>query len=767
MTVVAGGFPREVSPGIWVGAEDFERFPIATGVPAGLRMWASDPGGSQILDAADGEGHVFEQNTTNATNLSIDNFEDLFDFGEILCRIYIDNIAASGQRVKTSPGGRIWEITSAYFHTRFNTFNNSLRFGGLGNEPIVGTVAEVNSGAPGGFGPFYCWVRMRYTDAGSNTMRVQINTTYGSAYDNPPGVPVTWDIDEVVAWFPEELGQATAGPGGSWGTRLGWLRTTIGPTQLSNRRMSYFAFSTDPTFTIAPPLPSEVVPLPGTIVTIPSILAVDPLQGTYVGLQGSAYESSVIPGDPALLVIPGVISDAAAVGAWEYRYSQRQFDAPQQAFQDLSGNGNHLYHGTTRDSLLGDGFQSGGIRGIVHGGEAKTLGLPNTALALNLGGSGETVRITVNFTMQLGQSTGTQSIISHDLGTTTRAWTMQVGPTTDLVSFFITEDGTTLLAGSTLTNLSSVFASYDNMWMRFTIDFTADTVTAESSVNGVTWVPFGSAVAFGTPAAGLYQPAAGAPVWLGAENSGISNLSSGAAIYSVLAEEDPGGGFAEAWSYDFSAFTAVSTLQANASQGVAATSGPAIRRNSARIDAANAGRCGTLRNSLNQVLAEEFDLGIGEVLTVVLVAAVDWITAGAGAPATAPIFSHKNTGGVDAGWELVSLGAEAGFRMLAADGATLSDSGILTSYPYSYELNAGVFEWDGPAGEFRSRRVGEAPEVAVYNNGGASISTEGFLIGANGVNVGQMDLMGAFVIKRALTTGEMATVATFLSAGRL
>ncbi len=70
---------------------------------------------------------------------------------------------------------------------------------------------------------------------------------------------------------------------------FGWVRSTIGPTQISDRRMSFISFSTDPTFTEEPPLPAEVLDQDTAI--IPPTVVVDPLQDDWVGLVGSAFET--------------------------------------------------------------------------------------------------------------------------------------------------------------------------------------------------------------------------------------------------------------------------------------------------------------------------------------------------------------------------------------------------------------------------------------------------------------------------------------------
>lgn len=288
MTQVRTGIPRLVN-GNWIGASDFREYAVVPSVvPAGLTFHGTPGTPHGIIDESGaGEGNVFQEQSVNSGQLEVDAFFGLQSFGEWLVRGYAESAAGSGQRVRFAFGPYQMDIPPAldaidYFLVQ--SFSNSIRFSGqtiAGAGQGTGVTSEVNEGdPPGGFAAFYFWMRFRLTDAGSGFSRYQIHFTF-SDFDTPPAVPTVWDIDDVSSQAVEQIAASVA--------RMGWVRTTIGPTQISDRRISYLSFSNDLTFTEPPPLPEEV--LDADTVIIPPTVIVDPIQDTWVGVTGSPFQT--------------------------------------------------------------------------------------------------------------------------------------------------------------------------------------------------------------------------------------------------------------------------------------------------------------------------------------------------------------------------------------------------------------------------------------------------------------------------------------------
>lgn len=752
MAIILSGTFQEPSPGIFIGGSDFSEFAgdVGAGWPAGLRSLGG--GNLAILDESGvGEGIVVQQNDTNAGHMVIDAFSDIFQFGEILARVFIEDLALSNTRMKHGTGP-LHEASAESTFVRMHGFNSEHRIEGWLITPTldVALTSQLNDGVnPAGAGDFYFWLRVRFDDAGGGLTRIRFHTTY-STFDNPPLVPTTWDIDEVSS--------QAASQRGPWGTRLGWIRTTIGPTQISDRRLAFISFSTDPD-NFPTPFPSEIID-PATVISPPTV-TVDPLQDTWVGLKGSAF-SLVTGPSTELLTIPAFLSDA--IGAWEFTYHQAN-DEGQRAMIDLSGNGLHLYYGLPgqRDSVLGSGPFSGGKVGVVHGGEigSRTLALDNANQQYNVGASGGKVRITMNFTMDL--VAGTQTIVSHDGGITSKAWRWQV-QNDSRINVLLTEDGSTDRGGLTSVGLNTVFSDWDDMWLRITYDFDADQITVETSSDGAAWTQLGTTIAFGANLASMFQPSASQHVWLGAENNGGANVSPGTAIYFLRAEEDTGSGFVETWSWTAANVTYAS-LAEGTGQGSTTTQDPQVIKNALRL-ALLSDNLATFFNTNVRAISDQLDVAAGEQLTVAIVAAFDRVNAGAAGSFV--YFAHKNDDPLaQPGWCTFKDGATNGFDFRASDGAD-QDATPVAAIVDDFELDAMFFEIDGPGGEIRKHALAQTVEVGAYSDQGTGSPAEPFFVGRHRVgDLANMDFLGAAIFKRLLTQGEKQQLATFLSAGRL
>ncbi len=284
MASVRSGIPRTISPGVIVGATDFREFSPQADWPSGITGYGGTAGNRDILDESGvGEGNVVAQNDATAhQGMGIDTFDDIVGVPfEVLARGFFDLAGASGDRMKFGVGP-FEQAAGAFVGADFavcHTFNSTLRiFGGTLLAPGQAAVqtSEIDEGDIGT--GVYFWIRIRVEAIGLNA-RFRINFTF-SAFNNPPAVPTVWDIDDISAGDDAALIVALD-------SRLGWIRSTIGPTTISDRRMSFISFSTDPTFAEPPPIPSEVFDQDTTIE--PPTVIVDPLQDTWVGLTGSAF----------------------------------------------------------------------------------------------------------------------------------------------------------------------------------------------------------------------------------------------------------------------------------------------------------------------------------------------------------------------------------------------------------------------------------------------------------------------------------------------
>ncbi len=262
MAEVVSGVPREISPGISIGGTDWRELAVGLGIPPGISVYSGVTGNIGVIDEGGVEGLVISQNDSTSPFYAwgIDAYDGLWkDGSEILMRAYVDTVAVSGIRHKIGFG--VWNddaiptVINDYEGVLSSTFNNDFRWhvgsglGGVGSDTLQS--AEINEDdPPGGFVPFYCWLRMRLTDEGAGLTNIKAHFSFGLDAANSPPQPAVWDINATsLGVMPQIVGA---------NSHIGFIRTFFGPTQLSDRRWSFFSFSNDP-IASPPPRPDEIL----------------------------------------------------------------------------------------------------------------------------------------------------------------------------------------------------------------------------------------------------------------------------------------------------------------------------------------------------------------------------------------------------------------------------------------------------------------------------------------------------------------------------
>jgi hypothetical protein len=286
MSFVISGVPREISPGVFVGATDFSEFAAFVGMIApspGITM-TNGATGPTVINAGGLEGFGIQKSDGEGLHaMGIDSFRGFFGpYGEFLVRLYQDGPAfSSGGRWKYAIGpftvtagpnvalgvSLVYQVNSGVWSVR--------------DDSSAGASTHTETVSPKPANDTYFWLRVRYTDIGGGMANLKAHITE-SAFDAPPDPPVAWLYDEDLNFFQGLDGVADD-------TWIGWIRGTIGPTSPSDRRYTFFSWTSDPNF--PPSLPSETLPEGTTI--IPPTVTVDPLQHTWVGLVGSPFETFV------------------------------------------------------------------------------------------------------------------------------------------------------------------------------------------------------------------------------------------------------------------------------------------------------------------------------------------------------------------------------------------------------------------------------------------------------------------------------------------
>lgn len=740
---------KEEAPGVWRGATTFEEFRANVGDSDWPARLASGGGGNRTIvdEDPDLEAIAIAQSDANMGHAWDLHWSDMFRTGEILIRFYIDAYA-SGFRVKMGVGPR-GEFSQDGTEVQVLVFSNTVRSAIRRLSDATNHGAGVNHGDldPGSGLPYYLWCRMRIDDAGGGNFRVRYKITNGD-YDTPPDGSV-WDEDVTFA----------ADDVGPWESRIGlWIRSTAGPTQLSERRVAFYSFTGDPdTYPLL--LTDDVVNDSG--IAKPEITAVDPLQATYVGLVGSAFEQ-IQSQDQGFQVpaAPAVITNDA-IGAWIYSHFKNNDDG-QRLLVDQSGSGNHLLFGGNGvfDSYLGRPPFINKV-GVFHGGIGnRSLGLPNTGQQYNVGAAGvNKVRFTVNFTCSLSVG-GTKVIIAFNNGLGNYAFHWQVDGSQNLLCW-MTNNGSTNLGGSVGAALTTPFNSWDDMWLRVEYDMVADLCTVETSTDGSTWSPFGTVAITG--AGPMYQPPAAADIDLGIENNFSANTFPSCCIFSIKAEEDSGAGYVDAWE-EIMANRVIDDFTKAASWGAVAASDPLERESSMRYDGGSGRRMTTWWHSQARQVDQQFDVAAGEVLTAIEVWSQDNVDAG---PQGSIAKRNRDAVG-DAGWG-AHINAGTGSNFQVSDGATESATTPAALGDGDFKLVCRIYEIDGPDGEIRHRALNGTPQVDAYGDQGGGSPVFGVSIGSypSGFDTPNGNWLGSAVFKKELTVAEMQEVATYLSGGRL
>lgn len=486
-------------------------------------------------------------------------------------------------------------------------------------------------------------------------------------------------------------------------------------------------------------------------VTTPIVL-VDNVQATYVGL------SAFIPPIPP---VPSLFADAL-MGV-----RMADFDGDQsRVLLDFTGGGLHLWFGvpTERDAVLGPGRGGGGKLAVQASGvTGRGVGIPNIGQALNVGAAGETLRVTLNFAAMMASQD--QTILGHAGSANTVSWS--VGLLADgRLTATISQDGTAARSNATTILLSTVFNDFEDAWVRVTFDFGASTINYETSVDGVVWDAFEGPLSWGAALASAFQPDASVPVEIGSSKTATVTMATGAVLFFAQMEENA----ATAWTFDAETIDFnLELVPVGVNAGASHASDPVVNPDFLRITR-NVSELRSYQDpggGQSHALEDLLDIAPGEVFTLIIVAAMASVQAGAGSFHT-PL-GKKNTGAAgNPGWVIENDGNLNGFDWRASSGAVQSVT-PLGQIVNDDELAGTIYEVDGPDGEIRMRKLGVAPVVAAYANQGSGTNFFGLMVGRTGTfGFGMdMDFYGLAIWKRELTDFEMGEAVAYLSDGAL
>ncbi len=233
---------------------DFSEYGTSVGAPAGI-TWIGGVGVlSGISDLGGTEGKVmYHAYGGGAYAWSIDNWEDTVPggIGEMFQRMYIDTPSASGFRVKGimgfgySTAGAFTNGIGVIVYTFLGTIRAVICQMGTGGGIAPTTINYGQTHA--GTGPGWVWLRFRThsESAGIYNCSFHMDEQIATDKDDPPGVPLVWDVEE------EDATTAISSPSSC--TTPFIRRTTVGPIQFSQNGTSILSFSGDTTYTQAAP----------------------------------------------------------------------------------------------------------------------------------------------------------------------------------------------------------------------------------------------------------------------------------------------------------------------------------------------------------------------------------------------------------------------------------------------------------------------------------------------------------------------------------
>ncbi len=257
-TLVSGAL-IDLGGGEFAGATNFSEFSVAAGLPAGITQFgigSTSPVTHAIAnDSIEGNYFSMDGHSTASEGYGYgyDAFDNIFEFGEILTRIFTQwDLPNSGRRsiggaaringlIGRPEIGPDFDCLCQGLSLNGATFNDNGLYqdAGSGSLPSSGAVQESFVSGQ------WMWLRMRVSENGADDDWI-ITSWYGSQVDalDISGQPGPDSVN--LARFRTIFGIDA----------LGWANAAFGDG--AEQRISYLSFSTDPTVT-PPPLPATVI----------------------------------------------------------------------------------------------------------------------------------------------------------------------------------------------------------------------------------------------------------------------------------------------------------------------------------------------------------------------------------------------------------------------------------------------------------------------------------------------------------------------------
>lgn len=252
---VASGVVKQPQAGVFVGATDFREFPLdLVDNIATLTAYNSAAFNGEIdqnLSSFPEEGQFLIRGAVSSLHaIAIDSFQGVFQFGEILVRQFMDDLAGGGIKEKggvgilTTSGGTISDYLKAVINQ-----GGVLKYE-VGKGPLAQAVIVSPNVQPVEQPNKYQWFRMRFKDAGSGETNIKLRHDFLTGPPNGSGNPETYPPDPAPGptnWQVDaDTSVGVPQPVPSAPTRIGFMHSTIGPQAFSTRAVSFVGFTTDP-----------------------------------------------------------------------------------------------------------------------------------------------------------------------------------------------------------------------------------------------------------------------------------------------------------------------------------------------------------------------------------------------------------------------------------------------------------------------------------------------------------------------------------------
>lgn len=281
------GIPVQIG-GKWTGFTDFSEFAIQGpgAIPAGMTVFGGGAPNvptvfSIINDPVEGNYLQMSGQDISRWGIGYNAFFGLIEFGEMLARVWIQT--NTGNRRICGPALSMGGLSQAAFDIICgHVFKRTT----IDFEAEVGSVIDGGSDGASALGDMIeaeqagVWVWVRFARFGGSPLPLTTDQLYVKAwYGAYSAEPNGWNAVSIAVG----LGEIPRGL-----LALGWGTQGVGDDQI--QRIAFLAFSEDPILNLTPN-PDGSAPAPGDIVA-PTV-TVNPLQDTWVGLNGSAF--AVVP----------------------------------------------------------------------------------------------------------------------------------------------------------------------------------------------------------------------------------------------------------------------------------------------------------------------------------------------------------------------------------------------------------------------------------------------------------------------------------------